>query len=77
VIELDVKGRSCPFPVLAAKRAMDDHPADEIAVVGDTEVSKENVSRLARGRGYEVSEEEAEGGYRLLLRPGRAGGDAT
>jgi tRNA 2-thiouridine synthesizing protein A len=68
MVELDVSGRSCPIPVLMTKRAIENNPSEEIAVLGDTEVSKENVSRLARSRGYVVTEEWREGGYRLVLR---------
>jgi tRNA 2-thiouridine synthesizing protein A len=38
-------------------------------VLVDNEVSKENVSRLARSRGYSVEVETAEDGFRLLLSP--------
>jgi TusA-related sulfurtransferase len=68
VKELDARGRSCPIPVVMTKRAMDGGAEGEIAVAVDTEVSRENVSRFARSRGYEVTEERREGGYRLLLR---------
>ena len=69
MIEVDVRGLSCPIPVLKTKEAMDDNPEAEIRVFGDTEASKENVSRLARSRGYEVAEEKLGDGYLLTLRP--------
>ena len=65
--EVDVRGLSCPLPVVKVKKVLDSGPADEVRVIGDSAESRENVSRLARSRGYEVSAEEAEDGYRLVL----------
>jgi tRNA 2-thiouridine synthesizing protein A len=67
--EVDVRGYSCPIPVVKTKRAMDENPEDILTVLLETEVSKENVSRLARSRGYAVEEEEMSGEYRLTLTP--------
>lgn len=67
--EVDVRGFSCPIPVVKTKKAMEDNPDDVLTVLVETEVSKENVSRLARSRGYAVSEEEVSGEYRLTLTP--------
>ncbi len=36
----------------------------------ETEVSKENVSRLAESKGYSIEVEEAADEYRLVLTPG-------
>ena len=67
--EVDVRGFSCPIPVVKTKKAMDDNPEEVIAVLLETEVSKENVARLAGGRGYSVREEKVSGEYRLTLTP--------
>jgi tRNA 2-thiouridine synthesizing protein A len=67
--EVDVRGYSCPIPVVKTKRAMDENPEDILTVLLETEVSKENVSRLARSRGYAVEEEEMSEEYRLTLTP--------
>ena len=67
--EVDARGLSCPIPVLRAKEAMDADPAAEVGVLVDDEVAKENVSRLAAGRGYDVAVEAESDGYRLVLRP--------
>jgi tRNA 2-thiouridine synthesizing protein A len=69
--EVDVRGFSCPIPVVKAKKAMEDNPKDVLTVLVETEVSKENVSRLAQSRGYSVGEEEISGEYRLTLTPGK------
>lgn len=51
--KVDVRGLSCPMPVLKTKKVMDSG-AKEILVVGTSQVSKENVAKLARSQGYEV-----------------------
>lgn len=67
--EVDVRGFSCPIPVVKTKKAMDENPDDVLAVLIETAVSKENVSRLAESRGYSVKSEEVSGEYRLTLTP--------
>ena len=69
MIEVDVRGFSCPIPVAKTKKAIDDNPDKLLAVLVETAVSKENVSRLARSRGYSVSEREVGEGFQLLLNP--------
>jgi len=67
--EVDVRGFSCPIPVVKTKKAMEDNPNDVLTVLVETEVSKENVTRLAESRGYSVKEEDVSGEYRLTLAP--------
>ena len=67
--EIDVRGFSCPIPVVRTKKAMEDNPGKVLTVLVETEVSKENVSRLAVSRGYSVEEEEVAGEYCLTLKP--------
>lgn len=69
MIEVDARGFSCPIPVVKAKKALDDNPDKPLIVLVETAVSKENVSRLARSRGYSVSEKEVGEGFQLLLNP--------
>jgi tRNA 2-thiouridine synthesizing protein A len=67
--EVDVRGFSCPIPVVKTKKAMEESPGEVLTVLVETEVSKENVNRLAESRGYSVREEEVSGEYRLTLTP--------
>ena len=67
--EVDARGYSCPIPVVKTKKAMDEHPEDTLTVLVETEVSKENVIRLAEGRGYTVEAEDVSGEYKLTLTP--------
>ena len=67
--EVDVRGFSCPIPVVKTKKAMEENPKDVLVVLVETAVSKENVSRLAQSQGYSVKVEEISGEYRLVLAP--------
>ncbi|MCD6570324.1 MAG: sulfurtransferase TusA family protein [Deltaproteobacteria bacterium] len=70
MIEVDVRGFSCPIPVVKTKKAIDENPDEPITVLVETVVSKENVGRLASSRGYTVQEEKVAGDeYRLFLTP--------
>ena len=69
MIEVDVRGFSCPIPVVKTKKAFDENPDEPVSVLVETEVSKENVSRLAKNRGYYVKIEPITDGFRLLLAP--------
>ena len=67
MIEVDVRGFSCPVPVVRTKKAMEQNPRDILTLLTETAVSKENVSRLAESQGYSVKVEEVSGEYRLTL----------
>ena len=69
MIEVDVRGFSCPVPVVRTKKAMDENPVEPLAVLVESWVSKENVSRLAKSRGYSVTAVDVEDGFRLELSP--------
>jgi tRNA 2-thiouridine synthesizing protein A len=71
MIEVDARGFSCPIPVVKTKKAMDENPEDIVTVLVETEVSKENVSRLAGGRGYTIETEEISGEFKLTLTPSK------
>ena len=67
--EVDVRGFSCPIPVVRTKKAMEENPKDVLTVLVETTVAKENVSRLAQGKRYSIKVEEVSGEYRLMLTP--------
>jgi tRNA 2-thiouridine synthesizing protein A len=69
MIEVDVRGFSCPIPVVQTKKAMEQNPGETLSVMVEAEVSKENVSRLAENRGYAIEVEKVSGEYRLTLTP--------
>ncbi len=69
MVEIDVRGLSCPIPVVKTKQAIEKNPNQAITVILDSEVSKENVSRLAGSMGYETKYELVSNDYRLSLTP--------
>lgn len=70
MIEVDARGFSCPVPVVKTKKALEANPKETLAVLVETVISRENVSRLAQSRGYAVKVEETAGDeYRLVLTP--------
>ena len=69
MIEVDVRGFSCPIPVVRTKKAIEENPNKPVTVLVESVVSKENVSRLAQSKGYSVEIEEAGDSFRLRLNP--------
>jgi tRNA 2-thiouridine synthesizing protein A len=69
MIEVDVRGFSCPVPIVRTKNAMEENPTEPLSVLVESAVSKENVSRLAKSRGYSVTVVDVEDGFRLVLSP--------
>jgi tRNA 2-thiouridine synthesizing protein A len=69
MIEVDVRGLSCPIPVVRTRKAMDENPTEPVNVLVDSAVSKENVSRLAKAKGYSITVLDVEEGFRVVLSP--------
>ena len=65
--KIDARGLSCPQPMVLAKKAIDKIGKGKIEILVDTVTSRENVTRLARSAGYQVSMEEKEGEFVLKL----------
>jgi len=65
---LDVRGLSCPLPVLRVKQALDAGET-ELDIVGDSAVSRENITRFVQNLGGSVEVVQADGNeWRLLVR---------
>jgi tRNA 2-thiouridine synthesizing protein A len=70
MVEVDVRGLSCPIPVVKVKKAMEEHPGEALAVLVEAEVSRENVARLAGNQRYGIAVEGIEtGATRMILTP--------
>lgn len=67
--EVNVRGFSCPIPVVKTKKAMEESPDEALTVLVGSAVSRENVSRLAQSKGYSVEAEETSDRYRLVFHP--------
>ena len=69
MIEVDTRGLSCPIPVVNTLQAINKNPRDEIVVLLNDPIAKENVLRLAMNKGYSVSLEDINDEFRLILKP--------
>ena len=66
---VDAGGLSCPQPVLMTLDKIKEMQKGKIIVKVDTDTSKENVSRAAQSRGWDVADiQENETGYTLTIK---------
>ena len=56
--KINVKGLPCPEPVVQTKKELDQPDVQMLEVTVDSEISRENIIRLASGMGYHVSIKE-------------------
>ena len=54
---LDLKGQSCPIPVLEVKKSLKNDPSGVCCEV-DTFAAKENIKRLVTNMGYSIEVQE-------------------
>lgn len=64
--KLDVRGLSCPEPVINTKRALTEH-GDPLVVLADSYVAAENVKRLVSSLGYQAATEEDNGEFTITI----------
>ena len=58
---IDVRGLSCPMPVMMVQKAVKDGAPEMLEVMVDNQCSLENVPRFANNQGYQVvSSQEGE-----------------
>lgn len=69
MIEIDVRGFSCPIPVVRTRQAIEDNPGQVLSVLVETVVSKENVTRFAASKGYSVEAQANGDEFSLQLTP--------
>ena len=48
IIEIDVRGLSCPEPVMLTMDAMDEHPGKTIQVLGDEAHTRTNIEKMLK-----------------------------
>jgi tRNA 2-thiouridine synthesizing protein A len=51
---VDVRGLSCPLPVIKTKKLID-QGIKSLLVIGTSQVSKENVSKLGLSKDYKIT----------------------
>ena len=52
---VDVRGSLCPKPVIETKKVSDANPDAIITTIVDNEVSRDNVEKFGKSRGYDVA----------------------
>ncbi len=68
-ITVDARGLSCPQPVIMTMAKIKEMGTGEFTVLVDTDTSKENVSRAASSKGWDVKDVQPDGdGYRVTLK---------
>lgn len=68
VIKIDVRGLSCPEPVLRTKQVMQRQDTTAVEVLVDSNTSRDNVTRAAEKEGWTVQTTQLENGeFRLEL----------
>jgi TusA-related sulfurtransferase len=66
---VDARGLSCPQPAMLAQEALKKAGKGNIEVLVDSSTARENVSRLARNSGWNVTvEDQPDGSCRIVLR---------
>lgn len=63
--EIDVRGYSCPEPVIRTMNAVKEGN-NELEILVDTNVSKENVSRYLKENSYTVDVVEGRDHYKII-----------
>lgn len=66
MITIDCRGQACPAPVIATKRALEASPAG-VCVRLDDGAPRENVTRFAQTRGFQVTETTDGSGWSLTI----------
>jgi len=70
-ITVDARGLSCPQPVIMTMAKIKEMGTGEFTVLVDTDASKENVSRAASRKGWDLRAVQPAGdGYRITLKKG-------
>jgi len=65
---VDARGLSCPQPVIMTMDEIKKVGKGEITIIVDTDTSRENVSRAAISKGWQVKSVEPEStGYRITI----------
>lgn len=65
---IDVRGLSCPQPVIITLEKIKSAKQDRFKILVDTDTAKENIGRMVRTVGWEIVEVEPQGsGYVITV----------
>ena len=65
--KIDVRGMSCPQPVLMTKKAIENHP-EGIDILVDNNTAKNNITRFLKNLGYKLEFKNEEDGTLIVVR---------
>ena len=66
---VDARGLSCPQPAMMARQAIQKMDKGTVEVLVDSDIARENVSRLAKSAGWTVSvEDQPDDSSRIVLK---------
>lgn len=65
--EIDVRGMSCPQPVLMTKNAIEKHP-EGIDILVDNNTAKNNITRFLKNSGYKLEFKNEEEDTLIVVR---------
>ncbi len=65
--KFDVRGLSCPLPVVKVKNKLTELKEGTLEVLVDTGTAKDNVSRMANNNGWKVEVKEQGEEYLLII----------
>ena len=68
-LTVDVRGSLCPKPVIETKKVSDANPNAVITTIVDNEVSRDNVEKFGKSRGYGVAIRQDGKDFYLTLTP--------
>ena len=68
--EVDARGLSCPMPVIKTKKAIESSECEPIVVIVNDGTARNNVTRLAKSKGYNITVEEKGEDFYLTLTKG-------
>jgi TusA-related sulfurtransferase len=65
---IDVRGLSCPQPVLVTLEKIKTSKSNQLRILVDTDTARENIARMVKTVGWEVLEVEPQGiGYLITI----------
>ena len=68
-LTVDVRGSLCPKPVIETKKVSDANPSAVIITIVDNEVSRDNVEKFGKSRGYGVDIRQDGKNFYLTMTP--------
>ena len=68
-LTVDVRGSLCPKPVIETKKVSDANPSAVIITIVDNEVSRDNVEKFGKSRGYGVDIRQDSKDFYLTMTP--------